>query len=198
MSDKCPDCGKPLTHGACSECGWYPGEPKVTLGEIGQIAFDIQKKAASPDDARQLLVAFCERVEAGISPPTHIMNYLCVGFRGYMRDEGDLERVLSLKPRKGHPPTTDKRPRVKMAIAVLECRLLDETFEEAIEEVAEHLRCGVTAVKNAWGAHKRDALDSLRVRRFLWGEPWTTEELRRLDKIYRDMEGYVTPGKSVD
>jgi hypothetical protein len=179
----CPKCGEVLVEAwGCRVCGWHPNEPEISPGEIRQIAYEIGEGSAGPSDVRRLLKAFCESVERGKAPPAEIIKHLSTAFRAYLGGgTRELEAALGLKRPKGQPKG-DPAAQLDRAMKVLHLRLAGRSHQDALAEISEASRSGITGIGKAWAAHGLDALHALVC---VSRNPLTSDELAQLKKIYK-------------
>jgi hypothetical protein len=187
-ADKCPECGEPLKTAFCSVCGWYPNEPKLSPGEIIEVAARLQQGMTEPASACQLLDAFCASIEAGGTPAPAIMEYLRTAFRAYRRGERELAEALGLSRPKGKPATPEDHQR-DMAAALLRYRLDRHggaSHQEALDEVSKKWGYGQTVIGKSWAKYKLYAREMLLAERKIEGR-WEPKEREYLKKIYENV-----------
>ncbi len=169
---------------------------ELSPATIIQIAWEAKDGEADPDDARRLLIHFCEHVDGKRHVPVELLTHLRDAFASYLVGEKTLERALGIKRRRGAP--NQEMNQQKMATEVLRLRLEGRTLEEAAAIVAEGYSKGEdgTVVRDAWAKNKQNAFILLRIIRSFDKDkdPWTKDDVVRLNQIFKGEEWW-TPGK---
>lgn len=172
-----------------------PLPENLSPATIHQIAWDIRDGTASPDDAKRLMLLFCECFDNKKQPPIELAQHFYDAFRAILAKEKTAERALGLARRKSRPKA-DTETRTYMALEVLRMRLRGFSHQDAIHEVADKFGWGVTIIGEGWREYKQDALVIERVSRSLDSYPWSDEEVRCLSRIFKNESWFIAPGKS--
>ena len=166
----------------------------VSPANILDIALHVHDGEADPVDVRRLLETICHLITNDKPLPLEALHYIRDSFQEHLSDQKSLDRSFGVLSKRGRRKM-DVYERMDMAAAVLELRLLDYTYANAIAEVADHYKeteISDTVVKDAWAAHKQVSILTLSVRRILdsgQGQ-WSLDEIERMSNIFEDEDWF--------
>lgn len=167
---------------------------ELTPATIIQIAFEVRERKADPDDARRVLELFCNSTDGKISP--ELIHHLQACFRDHLYGGVTLEAALGIAGKRGRP--NNGQERVMMALSVLRHRVNGSTYEDSEAAVSEEFHRSESVIREAWSAHKQDALIALRLERAADKYPWTNDEISRLSAIFVNEPWLNAPEKAAN
>lgn len=149
---------------------------------IWQIAFEAKDGEADPGDAKRLLEFFCDMQEGNRPIPKELLLHLRQAFRAYLDGSRSIESGLGLVRKKARPKA-DPKMRTMMALAILKLRLEGSSHQDALAEVEDLYKYGMSVIGQAWREYKTEAWCLLRLEQKLGSYPEKPNQVERLEKI---------------
>ena len=190
-------------------------------GTEHHIASCVADGTATPEDARRLLQEFVRQAGKGKVSARMIEHFAaCIGAylegkkrllpaanAGRLEPLGvpiqTLEKAFGLKRIAPGQPRTDEDTLAEVAMQVLELLLAGDSVQEACGKVADRRKSreekvsSDSQVLDAWSTHKLQGCVFLRICRVVEQDPWSPEELRKLNQIFDGIPGAVPAGMTV-
>ena len=155
---------------------------ELTPATINQIIYEIRDGEADPEDAKRLLLLFCDTASRDV--PNQVIEFLQRAISGFLRGEKrTLDAAFGLARAEGRPKA-DEEIQTKMAASVLKLRIKGVPHQESLATVGEQYSKSQSVIREAWKAKKSMALAVVAIERSLGNLPFEGRERRQLLRIY--------------